>query len=45
MDIVKEKEDQYTIGELIIEDLNEGSQLNIEFYEDEQFMDQRIVTL
>ena len=43
--ISKNLSERYAIGELNLEDLTQGSQLTIDIYENDNFLEQRIITL
>ena len=43
--INKESSKKYVIGELTIKNLTQGSQLTIDIYENDNFLEQRIITL
>ena len=45
MMINKESSKEYIVGEMTIEDLTQGSQLTIDIYENDNFLEQRIITL
>ncbi len=45
VNLIKEKEDQYTIGELMLENIEEGSQLTIKFYKNEEYIEEREVII
>ena len=45
MMINKDASKEYIVGEMIIEDLTQGSQLTIDIYENDNFLEQRIITL
>ena len=45
MMINKAASKEYIVGEIIIEDLTPGSQLTIDIYENDNFLEQRIITL
>ena len=45
MMINKDASKEYIVGEMTIEDLTQGSQLTIDIYENDNFLEQRIITL
>lgn len=45
MMINKAASKEYIVGEMTIEDLTQGSQLTIDIYENDNFLEQRIITL
>lgn len=45
MMINKESSKEYIVGEMTIEGLTQGSQLTIDIYENDNFLEQRIITL
>lgn len=45
MMINKEVSKEYIVGEMTIENLRQGSQLTIDIYENDNFLEQRIITL
>ena len=45
INIIKKSSEEYVLGELNLEDLTQGSQLTIDIYENDNFLEQRIITL
>ena len=45
INIIKKSSEEYVLGELNLEDLTQGSQLTINIYENDNFLEQRIITL